>query len=425
MERDLVKRQLKNGINVYILPTKKFKTTLIKVFIHQDLEKELVTKTSLVPFVLKRGCNRFPTAQKIRMYLEELYGADFDADVLKKGERHILVFETDLVNEKFIGGKNDILRDGLLALREIMLDPLVENGGFKEEYVVQEKDVLKREILSLFNNKMQYAIERCIQEMCKDEDYSLFRYGKIEDLDSIDEISLYKYYLEMIKTNPIDIYIMGDVDPDRDFPIIEEAFSYDRGHSKVLKQTFVNKEVLKEKTVFEKQNVEQGKLSLGLRTYTTYGDDDYYPLLMANGILGGGPHSKLFQNVREKASLAYYAFSRIEKTKGLMLITSGVEIGNYDRALEIILQQIQDLKNGHITEYEIESTRKMLINSFRETSDNPSATINLYLDGIINNRNETIDDMIKQVKEVDKEEIVEVSQKIKLDTIYFLTNNND
>jgi len=146
---------------------------------------------------------------------------------------------------------------------------------------------------------------------------------------------------------------------------------------------------------------------------------------MANGILGGGPHSKLFQNVREKASLAYYAFSRIEKTKGLMLITSGIEIGNYDRALEIILQQIQDLKNGRITEYEIESTRKMLINSFRETSDNPSATINLYLDGIINNRNETIDDMIKQVKEVDKEEIVEVSQKIKLDTIYFLTNNKD
>jgi predicted Zn-dependent peptidase len=425
VERDLVKRQLKNGINVHILPTEKFKTTLIKVFIHQDLGKELVTKTSLVPLVLKRGCNRFPTAQKIRMYFEELYGADFDADVLKKGERHILVFETDLVNEKFIGGKNDILRNGLLALREIMVDPLVENGGFKEEYVVQEKDVLKREILSLFNNKMQYAIERCIQEMCKDEDYSLFRYGKIEDLDSIDKISLYKYYLEMIKTNPIDIYIMGDVDPDRDFPIIEEAFSYDRGQCKVLKQTFVNKEVLKEKTVFEKQNVEQGKLSLGLRTYTTYSDDDYYPLLMANGILGGGPHSKLFQNVREKASLAYYAFSRIEKTKGLMLITSGIEIGNYDRALEIILQQIQDLKNGRITEYEIESTRKMLINSFRETSDNPSATINLYLDGIINNRNETIDDMIKQVKEVDKEEIVEVSQKIKLDTIYFLTNNKD
>ncbi len=143
---------------------------------------------------------------------------------------------------------------------------------------------------------------------------------------------------------------------------------------------------------------------------------------MANGILGGGPHSKLFQNVREKASLAYYVFSRIEKTKGLMLITSGIEVDNYEKALNIIKKQIDDLKSGNITDYEIDSTRKMLINAFKEASDNPSLVISLYLDGYINNREESIEDMIRQIQTVNKEEIIKVSQKLKLDTIYFLTN---
>ncbi len=422
LENNFVKRQLNNGIKIFAQPTKKYTTTTVKVFIHQDLEDDIVTKTSLLPFVLKRGCMRFPSEQKMRVYLEELYGTGFGVDIIKKGERHILVFEMDIVNEKFLPDKNNILKDGLSLLRDIILDPFIENGGFSKDYMNQEKDILKREIMSLFNNKMQYAVERCFQEMCRDERYSLYKYGKIEKLGEIDEKNLYEYYLDLVNSNPIDIYIMGDIDLDKDLSIIEEIFDFPRGKVKSIKPTFVNKEVTEERVFFERQKVEQGKLSLGLRTYTTYSDSDYYPFLMANGILGGGPHSKLFQNVREKASLAYYVFSRIEKTKGLMLITSGIEVDNYEKALNIIKKQIDDLKSGDITDYEIDSTRKMLINAFKEASDNPSLVISLYLDGYINNREESIEDMIRQIQTVNKEEIIKVSQKLKLDTIYFLTN---
>jgi predicted Zn-dependent peptidase len=422
VENNFVKRQLNNGINLFAQSTKKYTTTIVKVFIHQDLEDDILTKTSLLPFVLKRGCMRFPSEQKIRVYLEELYGTGFGVDVIKKGERHILVFEMDIVNEKFLPGKNNILKDGLLLLRDTVLDPFIKNGGFFKDYLDQERDILKREIMSLFNNKMQYAVERCFQEMCRDERYSLYRYGKIESLKDINEKNLYEYYLNLVKFNPIDIYIMGNIELDKDLSTIEEIFDFPRGKVKTIKPTFVNKEVINERVFFESQKIEQGKLSLGLRTYTTYGDQDYYPFLMANGILGGGPHSKLFQNVREKASLAYYIFSRIEKTKGLMLITSGIEVKNYDKALNIIKKQIDDLKDGNISDYEIEATRKMLINAFKEASDNPSLVISLYLDGIINNREENIEDMIRQIQTVNKEEIVKVSQKLKLDTIYFLTN---
>ena len=238
LENNFVKRQLNNGIKIFAQPTKKYTTTTVKVFIHQDLEDDIVTKTSLLPFVLKRGCMRFPSEQKMRVYLEELYGTGFGVDIIKKGERHILVFEMDIVNEKFLPDKNNILKDGLSLLRDIILDPFIENGGFSKDYMNQEKDILKREIMSLFNNKMQYAVERCFQEMCRDERYSLYKYGKIEKLGEIDEKNLYEYYLDLVNSNPIDIYIMGDIDLDKDLSIIEEIFDFSRGKVKSIKPTF-------------------------------------------------------------------------------------------------------------------------------------------------------------------------------------------
>jgi predicted Zn-dependent peptidase len=142
--------------------------------------------------------------------------------------------------------------------------------------------------------------------------------------------------------------------------------------------------------------------------------------MVYNGILGGGPHSKLFQNVREKASLAYYAFSKLEKNKGLMLIGCGIEFANFDRTVKIIKEQLEDIKAGKISDYEFDSTVKSLVNSFKESSDSPSMIISLYLDGIINGVRESTDDMIKKIQDVTKEDVKKVAQKINLDTIFFL-----
>ena len=159
---------------------------------------------------------------------------------------------------------------------------------------------------------------------------------------------------------------------------------------------------------------------MGFRTNTRYGDEDYYALMIYNGILGGGVHSKLFQNVREKASLAYYVFSRLEKNKGLMLISSGVDFKDKDKALEIIFKQLDDIRQGKISDYEFDSTIKSLTNSFKEVADNPSMTISLYLDGIINGVSESADDLIAKLNKVSKDDIKKVAQKINLDTIFFL-----
>lgn len=390
MKDIFIKKDLKNGINLYICPTNKFKTTTVHFFLHSKLKRQTATMTALLPFVLKRGSKNFPSARNLSLYLEDLYGASVGADILKRGEIQVIQFFAEFINPEYVNDEN-LLDNILYVLRDIILNPFTEEGSFKTKYVEQEKDVLRRIIESLYNDKFSYSIERCFQEMCKNENFSIFKYGEIEDLDVIDSKILYNYYKNCLKSNPIDIFVLGKIREDEVFEKIEKTFSFNRKTEKKPDPGFLSKKVDKENFVVEHQEVNQGKLSLGFRTNTRYGDKDYYSLLVYNGILGGGPHSKLFQNVREAESLAYYTFSTLEKTKGLMLISCGIEFKNRDKALSIIKNQLEDIRNGKISDYEFDSSVKSLINSFKEIADSPGLTIGMYLDGIINNVYESPD----------------------------------
>lgn len=419
LDQTFTQKTLKNGINIYVHSTPKFKTTTFCMFIHQNLARETATKTALIPFVLKRGSKSFPTSRKMNLFLEELYGTSMGGDILKRGEIQIMQFFMETVNHNYIDDKS-ILIKGLTAFKDMILDPLVEDGGFKEDYVNQEKEILKRNIESLYNDKFNYAIERCFQEMCKDEAFSIYKYGNVEDLELIDNKILYNYYKECLSHCPIDFFVLGDVYEEEITDLIEDIFSFERKEITQVKPDFVSKFIEKPNYVEEKQDVNQGKLTMGFRTNTKYSDKDYYSLMVYNGILGGGTHSKLFQNVREKASLAYYAFSRLEKNKGLMLISCGIEFDDKDRAIDIINQQLEDIRKGNITDYEFDSTIKSLVNSYKEAADSPSMIISLYLDSIINGTQRTTEDIIENLYKVSKADVINVAEKICLDTVFFL-----
>jgi len=168
-------------------------------------------------------------------------------------------------------------------------------------------------------------------------------------------------------------------------------------------------------------SVSQGKLSLGFRTGTAPNDNDYYSLLVYNGILGGGIHSKLFQNVREKASLAYYAFSRLEKFKGLMVISSGIEIQNRKMAEDIIMDQLKEIENGNITDYEYSSTLKAIETGIKSLKDSQLHIVDFYLSQVVGGTEDTLDGIIGKIKKVTRQDVIDISKRIKLDTVYFLT----
>lgn len=413
--------RLQNGINLYIHPTAKFKTILVQMFLHRHLSGEEATACSLLPSVLHRGTRNYPTRRLLAEKLDELYGSELMADVLKKGERHLVSFILDIVHDKYLPGENGLLRKGLEIMREVVADPLTENGVFKSEYVEQEKEQHEKLIRGLINDKMAYTLERCLQEMCKDEPFGVFKYGSLEKLKEIDEASLYRYYEEVLAESPADLHVIGNVDESEVRNLAEEIFNFKRGREIDIPPTGVRGDVSEVKHVREELNVNQAKLVLGFRTGLSSADNDYFPLLVYNGILGGFSHSKLFQNVREKASLAYYAFSRLEKHKGLLVIAAGIEDRNYERALDIINKQLESMARGDITDEEFNNTISGLRNQILVEEDSPGLLINRTLDGILAGRVEDTEQMLERLNAVTREDVVRVSEKVKLDTVYFLT----
>lgn len=412
-----------NGIDIFQIKTDKFKTNSINIFFHDSLDRESAAKNALIPAVLRRGCKRFPTFQDIAMHLEELYGSTFDCGVNKKGERQLVQFYIEFVSERFTGENMKLFEKAFDLLYDIIMSPVTENNVFKKEYVEQEKENLKRLIESRVNDKSQYSVDRCFEEMCKEEPFGVYEYGSVQDLDSINNENLFEYYKCFLETLPIQVYISGDIEYDEIFKITQKLSNIKRGQIKNVDISFINKEINEVKEVTEKMSISQGKLSLGFRTNTKPSDEDYNTLMVYNGILGGGIHSKLFQNVREKASLAYYAFSRLEKFKGLMVISSGIEIENQEKAKKIIFEQLEEIKSGNISDYEFESTIKTIETGINSLKDNQLQIVDFYLGQSVGNTRDDLNLIIEKVKKVTKKEVIEISKKIRLDTIYFLTAN--
>lgn len=412
------------NIDLHILPSEKFKTTTFSVYLQQKLQAETVTKHALLASILQRGTKEYPSSVQFRRRLEDLYGAGFFADVMKKGEVHVLQIGMDVANEQYLKSEENLLEQAIKMLVDVISNPATEANGFPEKVVEAEKKVLKQRIESLQDDKIRYAAVRCTEEMCEGEPYSLFGLGRVEDLEKINGETLYTYYRELIHTCPIDIYCVGNVDSSEVKEYFQKYLTEELLQSirTNLTYTSTHKEKVEEKTVVDRMDVNQGKLNLGLRTQTIFADDDYPALLLYNGILGGFPHSKLFLNVREKESLAYYCSSRIESLKGLLFIQSGIEIGNYDKAVQIIKEQLAAMKKGEITENELEQTRATLSNRYREQLDRPFDVIGYHYQQVLGKRVRPLRQLLSEIAQVTTADVQRVAQKVELDTVYFLRN---
>ncbi|MFS0823546.1 EF-P 5-aminopentanol modification-associated protein YfmF [Bacillus sp. 1P02SD] len=409
-----------NGLTLHTIKTDKFKTNTIVLRMKAPLLEEYVTQRALLPYVLQSETPSYPSTTSLRSYLDELYGAVLYVDLAKKGENHIITFFVEIANEIFLKDQTPLLDKAIALLQEIVLSPVTENGAFKSGIVEKEKRSLKQRIQAVNDDKMRYSNLRLVEEMCKDEPYHLHVNGRIEDIDQISAQSLYDYYQKVIEEDEMDLYIIGNIEPDKVKEAVSSAFVFtDRN-----KRPYTEKEakqVVKVNEVIEKQDVKQGKLNIGYRTNTTYSDPDYDALQVFNGIFGGFSHSKLFINVREKESLAYYAASRVESHKGLLMVMSGIDVSNFDRAVTIIKEQMQAMIDGDFTDEIMTQTKAVIKNQLLETIDTSRGIAEVLYHNVVSPKPRKLDDWISGIEAVTKEEVVNVAKKIELDTIYFLT----
>ncbi|HEY4601619.1 MAG TPA: pitrilysin family protein [Cerasibacillus sp.] len=411
-----------NGYSLHIVPTKKFKTIHLVAKFKAPLNREDITKRALIPYLLVQGTIHYPTRKDLEEKLDDLYGSVLTADSSKKGNEHIISVRFDMANEKFVKS-NTLFQDALRLFSEIIFKPHINNGAFPTKIFQREKMTLKRKIEAVVDDKMTYANMRLIEEMCANERYRMPAHGFGEDLDGLTSQSVYQYYQEMLSKDGLDLYVVGDVEQDD----IVELFS---NHLKreIFKSNHIDKDIEeqiitrdKEKMIVEYQDIQQAKLHMGYRTSLTFRDKLYPALHVFNGLFGAFPSSKLFINVREKNSLAYYAASRIESHKGLLFVFSGIAPEDYTAAKVIIDEQLKAMQAGDFTENDIQKTKELIINQIKETFDHPQGIIELLYQQVVGKADLSPQNLLEAIRQVTKQDIIRVAQAIQLDTVYLLT----
>lgn len=420
---ECVKKEIKKGVDLHTIKTSKFKTNLIAAMLTNKITKENATKNALISLILRRGTAIIKTQNEISKKLENMYGASFDCGIDKIGDNHIMKFYLESLNNEYLPENEDNLKESLELLLDIVLNPLIEENKFKQEYFDAEKEKLKQIIEAKKDNKGMYAFNRCIEEMYKNKPYGVYKFGELEELEKITNEELYSYYKELIQKCKIDIYVSGEISENimKEIEQNENIIKLQAREAEYIQNSQEELENDRENIVQESADVTQGKLVIGMDIKQEK-ENSKNIALVYNAILGGTATSKLFQNVREKASLAYTAGSNYLRQKGNIFIRCGIEIENYEKALEIIKLQIEEMKEGKFTEEELENIKQYIISSINAIEDEQDTQIAYYFSHEISATNDSIEEYKKGIEEVTKQQIIELANSVIINTIYFLKN---
>lgn len=412
--------ELLPGVYLRTVQTDKFKTGSLSLNFLRPLCREEAAMNALLPSVLLRGTKNHPDMKEISMLLDELYGAGVGTLVRKKGEVQTVGFYADFIEDEYTLERENVFASVCAFLRELLFEPVTEQGAFCGDFVESEKVNLCNAIAAEVNDKRSYATIRMLRAMCGGEKYAVPRLGERAAVEAVTPEALYAQFQNVLESSRVEVLYVGRKSPEevaRQLRLMLEGLP--RGALAPVGTKVVRRaEAVRETS--ESMDVTQGKLSMGFRTGCTGKDEGYPALQVFNVIFGGGVSSKLFRHVRERLSLCYYASSSLEKHKGLMVVSSGIEFSNYEVTKTEILRQLEDCRSGIISEEELLQAKAYLISGMRSSKDRPGSMDDFYLSQAILGLDTSIDDQMDAVEQVRMEDVTAAAQGVSLDTIYFL-----
>lgn len=418
------KKIKQNGYNLHIIKTDRFKTVQIRANFKRPIKKDEITKRNFLNDLLINSTKNYPTIRDLEIETENLYNFGVSSNCYKSGNYNVMSLSCVFLNEKYT--EKGMLNDSIKFFFEFIFNPNVKNNSFDESSFDYTKECLKTYIESIKDNPGPYSIQKLRDEMDKDNPMSYHSSGYIDDLDKITCENLYEYYLDVLKNDVIDIFVIGDILEDEIIEIFNKYVLLDRKQAEYEISHIITKNSdrndineLKDRSSFN-----QSKLCVGINISDMNEYERKYTLNALSFILGGSGDSKLFKKLREENSLCYYVSCSPFPLAGDMLITSGIEGSEYEKAVSLIKECIEDIQNGGVSDEDVEQEISVFINGCLEIYDSPASIINTYLAHEYLG-NDLIDEKIEKAKQMTAQKIIDLSKKIKIDTIYLLEGGDN
>ena len=411
--------QLQPGIYLRCCSDTRFKTNCLSLQMIRPISRQEAAMNALISAVLLRGTAKHPDLRDITLHLDDLYGATVGSLVRRVGDYQTTGFYCSFTEDRYSLDGDRILEPVVDFLRELLLEPRLENGVFCQSFVEGEKRNMLASIEAQKNDKRIYAATQLTKYMCARDSTGIPRLGEPEQVRQLEAVQLYAHYKKLLRESRIDLFYVGSQNIDRIAELLSPIF-------RDLERNYVN---LPEQTPFcdggktrneEQMDVTQGKLQMGFLTPTSINTPDFVPLQVLNTVFGGGMTSKLFMNVREKMSLCYDISSSYQGGKGILTVGAGMDCEMAETVEQEILHQLDCCRRGEITQQELSSAKEALLSSLRAIHDTPGSIENYYATGALSGLQLTIDQYMEQVQQVTVERLMEVAEKVQLHSVFVL-----
>ncbi|MBE6825189.1 MAG: insulinase family protein [Ruminococcaceae bacterium] len=416
----LIRKQIIDSVSFNTIKESRFKTMRISVTAFLPLEKATAAQNALMSLVMTRSCRKYPDFTVLSKKLSSLYGAALTSGFRKMGDVQALTFSVSGLDDRYALDGDIISKELSDLLCDVLFDPLLKENAFDSTECEQERRQLIDMIDSEFNEKRVYANQKALSIMCADEAYGIPRYGDRESVMSATPSDLFDAWQNMLKTARFEIIYVGDSDSSIAFDVFKKRFeAIDR--KPVSLSTTVKRSADMIKRENEDMELSQSKMILGFRTDVAEPDSDVMATRLMCALLGGTAHSKLFCNVREKLSLCYYCSSSYIHSKGIMLVESGVERENIEKAEKAILGEIKAMQNGDISDEELIATKMSMSNAFYSSCDTVGGINAYYMSQMLDSVVYTPQEAVDKVNSITKEDVIACAKKLTLDTVFTLT----
>ena len=407
------------GITLRCFPDNRFKQGCLSLQLIRPMTGEEAALNALIPAVLLRGCESAPDLRDITLRLDDLDGASVGALVRRVGDYQTTGLHCSFISDNYAMAGDKILEPMIDFLGELLLQPVLEDGIFRRDYVESEKKNLISTIESQLNDKRAYASAQLMKYMCGNDSFGIPRLGEPEKVKEITAERAYRHYRAILRESRIDIFYVGQAPAEVIASKFKTLFS-------LLGRSYVN---LPPQTPFtgcgetehiETMDVSQGKLAMGFVTPVTVRDPEFAAMQVCNMIFGGGMTSKLFANVRERMSLCYDIGSGYHGSKGIVAVSAGIDRSKKDIVQNEILAQLEACRQGNIAPEELNAAKQALVSGLLGTHDTPGSIESYYATAALSGIGMAPAQYIEKVQAVTAEQVAQLAKRLQLNTVYFL-----
>ena len=411
--------RLLDGVTLRCVRDHRFKQAALSIQFVRPMLREEAALNSLLPAVLLRGSESYPDIRAITNRLDELYGASVGTIIRRVGDYQTTGFFCGFMEDRFALEGEQILEPMMALVRDLLRQPLLEDGVFRRDFVEGEKKNLIAVIDAERNDKRAYAGSQMIRIMCREDSFSIPRLGDRDSAGAITPEELYRHYGNMLRESPVELFYVGSAEAQTVAEAVKPLFEgLERRVMTLPAQTAYHAVEPAEHT--EMMDVSQGKLCMGFTTPVTLRDPDFVTMQLLNLIFGAGMTSKLFMHIREKLSLCYDIGSGYHGAKGILSVSAGIDCQEKDRVIREIEAQLEACRKGEITEAELEAAKQAMYSSIRSIHDSPGGIEGFYATAALSGMALTPEQYRAEVEQTTVAQIAAVARDIKLHTVYFL-----